>query len=414
MTRRLERSAAAAQPGSVPTVGSPEFFEDPYPTYRALRERGSMTRLGPGVLACTRYTHCLSLLRDPRLSARRFMRPLSHYTAAQQSRLATWLRVASIQVIFMDPPQHTRLRSFLTRALAPEAIERLKPGIEALLSELLDTIPRGEAVDFIDTVARRFPALVIGEVLAIPRGDGERLFHWCDAFMDFFTAVPAPFELALEAQQAVIELIEYAKPIVAQRKSRPGGDLISLMLETGVEGAEITSEEVLAQCMLFLVAGYETMRNLLGNGLYTLLRYPAAMQQLRQDPALMRRAVAEVLRFQGPVQGITRVVAVPFELFGEKLEPGQALIVLAGSANRDPRHFREPDRFDVQRRFNAHLTFGAGPHTCVGNYLARLEAELAFSMLLARYRRIEMWDPRPPWAHTLLVRGLKSLNVVFD
>jgi cytochrome P450 len=415
MTGGLERAAAApAGPGSVPTVGSPEFFEDPYPTYRALRERGSMTRLAPGVLACTRYTHCLRLLRDRRLSARRFMRPLSDYTAAQQSRLATWLRVASIQVIFMDPPQHTRLRSFLTRAFAPEAIERLKPGIEALLSELLDTIPRGEAVDFIGRVARRFPALVIGEVLAIPRGDRERLLHWCDVFMDFFTAVPAPFELALEAQQAVIELIEYAKPIVAQRKSRPGSDLISLMLEAKVEGAEITSEEVLAQCMLFLVAGYETMRNLLGNGLYTLLRDPAAMQQLRQEPAMMRGAVAEVLRFQGPVQGITRVVAVPFDLFGEKLEPGQALIVLAGSANRDPRHFREPDRFDIRRRLNAHLTFGAGPHTCLGNYLARVEAELAFSMLLARYPRIEMCDPRPPWAHTLLVRGLKSLNVVFD
>jgi cytochrome P450 len=255
---------------------------------------------------------------------------------------------------------------------------------------------------------------VIGEVLGIPRGDWERLLHWCDVFMDFFTALPAPFELALEAQQAVIELIEYARPIVEQCKSRPGGDLISLLLEAEVEGTEITSEEVLAQCMLLLVAGYETMRNLLGNGLYTLLRYPVAMRQLRQDPTLVRSAVAEVLRFQGPVQGITRVVAVPCELFGERLEPGQALIVLAGSANRDPRHFQEPDRFDIQRRNNAHLTFGAGPHTCLGNYLARLEAEMALSMLVARYPRIEICDPRPPWTQTLLVRGLKSLNVVFD
>lgn len=400
--------------GAVPPVGSPEFFADPYPTYRALREQGPIVRLRANMLACTRYADCLALLRDPRLSARRYLRPIAHYTPAQQRQLATWVRVASNQIIFMDPPDHTRLRSLLMRAFSPEAIERVIPDIGMLLAELLEEIPRGVEFDFMSRVAQRFPAFVIGEILGIPRRDWDRLLRWCDAFMDFFAAVPAPFQLALEAQNAVIELIEYAKPIAEQRKAHPGGDLISMMLEAGPDGAGPRSEELLAQCMLLLVAGYETMRNLLGNGLYTLLRHPAAMARLREDATLLRGALAEILRVQGPVQGITRVAAVPFAMCGQAIEPGQALIVLVASATRDPYQFPEPDRFDIDRKNNAHLTFGAGPHTCLGNYLARLEAEITLSTLLRRYRHIELCGARPPWAPTLLVRGLKRLAVAFE
>src|SRR5215510_7831524 len=169
--------------GSVSPVGSTEFFADPYPTYRWLREQGPIIRLGASMLACTRYADCLALLRDPRLSARRYMRPISHYTAAQQKQLATWIRIASNQVIFMDPPEHARLRNLLMRAFSPEAIERLIPRIRAIFSKLLDTLPHGVEIDFINRVAQRFPALVIGEMLGIPRNDRNRLLHWCDVFV---------------------------------------------------------------------------------------------------------------------------------------------------------------------------------------------------------------------------------------
>jgi cytochrome P450 len=342
------------------------------------------------------------------------MRPLTHYTAEQQNQLAIWIRIASNQVIFMDPPQHTRLRSMLMRAFSPDAIKRLVPRIEMLLSGLLEAIPRGTEVDFIRSVAQPFPALVIADVLGIPRSDWDQLLRWCDVFMDFFSAVPAPFELALDAQKAAIELIEYMKPIVEQRKSEPGDDLISMMLEAEGRRSEITSEEMLAQCMLLMIAGHETMRNLLGNGLHTLLCNPATMERVRRNSALVRSAVAEILRFQGPVQGITRVARVPFQIFGEPVEAGQVVIVLAAAANRDPDQFPEPDQFDIDRVNNAHLTFGAGPHTCLGNYLARLESEIALATLLGAYPRIELRDARPPWAQTVLVRGLQSLNVAFE
>ena len=399
---------------SVPPAGSPEFFRDPHPTYRSLREQGPLVSLRPNVLACTRYDDCLALLRDPRFSASRYMRPIAHYTKEQRSQLATWVRVASHQVIFMDPPDHTRLRGLLMRAFSTEAIERLIPRIANLFSEILDDVPLGLEFDFMSSIARRFPAIVIGELLGIPRDGWDGLMRWCDAFMDFFTTVPAPFELALEAQQATIELIEYLQPLVDWRKSRPAGDLISMLLEARQEGNTVTTEELLAQCALLLVAGHETTRNLMGNGLHTLLRHPSAITRLRKDSSLVRSAVEEVLRFQGPVQGISRVVATRHKLFEETLEPGQTIMSLVASANRDPARFPNPDRFDVERKNNTHLTFGAGSHTCLGSYLARLEAQIAITMLLRRYKRIELCHTDPSWTETLLVRGPKRLDVVCE
>jgi len=396
----------------VASPGSPEFFRDPYPTYRALREKTPLVSLRPNVLACTRYEDCLALLRDPHFSARRYMRPIEHYTEEQRRKLATWIRIASHQVIFADPPDHTRLRSAIADAFSPEGMKRLIPRIENLFLEILDDVSPGVEFDFMSLIARRFPAFVIGELLGIPREGWERLMRWCDAFMDFFSTVPAPFELALGAQQATIELIEYVRPLVEQRKSHPTADLISSLLAIGLEGDKVTTEELLAQCALFLVAGHETTRNLLANSLHTLLRHTSAVARLRQGSSSVRSAIEEVLRYQGPVQGISRVVATPHKLFDETLVPGQTIIILVAAANRDPLHFPDPDRFDIERKENAHLTFGAGAHSCLGNHLARLEAQIAITILLRRYQYIELGDTDPMWTETLLVRGPKRLNVV--
>jgi len=342
------------------------------------------------------------------------MRPLAHYTEAQRSQLSTWVRVASQQLIFTDPPDQTRLRGLLMRAFSPEAIEGLIPRIANLFLEILDDVPLGVEFDFMTAVARRFPAIVIGELLGIPRDGWDRLMGWCDAFMDFFSTVPAPFELALAAQQATIELIEYLQPLVERRKSQPAGDLISVLLEAPQEGKTLTTEELLAQCALLLVAGHETTRNLIGNGLHTLLRHPSAITALRQDSSLVRSAVEEILRFQGPVQGISRVVATRHKLFDTTLEPGQTIIILVASANRDLVQFPDPDRFDIERKNNTHLTFGGGSHICLGSHLARFEAQIAITTLLRRYKRIELRDTHPTWTETLLVRGPKRLNIVCE
>jgi cytochrome P450 len=414
-TQTLSSFGAAADQdrnSNVPSPGSAEYFRDPYSTYRALREKAPLVLLRPNVMACTRYQDCLTLLRDARFSARRYMRAIEHYTEEQRRQLATWIRVASHQVIFADPPDHTRLRSALAGAFSAEGIERLIPRITNLFIEILDDVPPGVEFDFMSLIARRFPAFVIGELLGIPRDGWERLMRWCDAFMDFFATVPAPFGLALEAQQATIELIEYVRPLVERRKSQPSTDLISRLIETGQDADRLTTEELLAQCALFLVAGHETTRNLLGNSFHTLLRHPSAVTLLRQGSSSVRSAVEEVLRYQGPVQGISRMVATPLRVSDQTLEPGQTIIILVASANRDPVQFRDPDRFDIERKDNVHLTFGAGAHTCLGNYLARLEAKIAITIMLRRYQDIELKDTEPMWTETLLARGPKRLNVV--
>jgi cytochrome P450 len=399
---------------NAPPVGSPEFFRDPHPTYRALREQGPLVELRPQVLACARYADCLALLRDPRLSARRYMRPIAHFTEEQRGQLAIWIRVASKQVIFADAPDHARLRAPLMPAFSPDAIQRLVPRTSQLFAELLDDISRGVEFDFMRVIATRFPAIVIGDLLGIPREGWDRLMRWCDAFMAFFTTVPAPFDLALEGQRATIELIDYLLPLIASRRSHPAGDFISTLIEAGQGGDVFTTEELLAQCALLLVAGHETTRNLLGNALYTLLAHPGAVARLRQDVSLARSAVEELLRFSGPVQGISRVVAARHERFEATLEPGQTIILLVAAANRDPDHFPEPDRFDIARKHNSHLTFGAGSHTCIGTHLARLEAQMAITMLLRRFTHIELRETDPNWTDTLLVRGPRRLHVVCD
>src|SRR5262245_45126742 len=203
--------------GIVPAVGSPEFFRDPHPTYRSLREQGALVWLRPNVLACTRYDDCLALLREPRFSASRYLRVIANYKKEQRAELATWVRVASHQVIFNDGPVHTRLRGILMRALS-EAIERLIPRIEDLFLEILDTIPTGVEFDFMSLIARPFPAIVIGELLGVRRDAWERLMRWCDIFLDFFATVPAPFELAVQVQQATIELIAYMQVLFQSRR----------------------------------------------------------------------------------------------------------------------------------------------------------------------------------------------------
>jgi cytochrome P450 len=341
------------------------------------------------------------------------MRPIAHYTKEQRGQLATWVRVASHQVIFKNGPDHTRLRGVLMRAFS-EAIERLIPRIDNLFLQSLENVPRAVEFDFMSSVARPFPAMVIGELLGVPRDGWDRLMRWCDAFMDFFATIAAPFELALQAQQATVELIAYIRGLIELRKSQSSGDLISTLLKAAHKGNILSMKELLAQCALLLVAGHETTRNLMGNSLHTLLRHPSAITRLRQEPSLVRSAVEEVLRFQGPVQGISRVVTSRHKLFEETLKPGQTIIVLVGSANRDPLRFPDPDQFDIERRNNTHLTFGAGAHACLGSHLARLEAQIAITTLLRRYRRIELSDTHPTWTETLLVRGPKRLNVVCE
>jgi cytochrome P450 len=397
----------------VPPIGSPAFFSDPYRTYRALLDSGTRTiRLSPHIVAVTHYRDCLDILRDPRLSAKRYTRQLAHFSDEEKSRIGAWARAAENMMFFMDAPSHARVRKLLLRTFSPEALALLQPRIRGLFLDILDSVPTETEFDFMRQVAHRFPALVIGEILGVPRDNWNRLMEWSDIFIEFIATFQGPFDLAMRANQATLEMLDYLRELTEQKRAQPADDVMSMMVASGEDGEKLTNDELLAQGILLLVAGHETTRNLIGNGMLTLLRHPEEMDRLRREPALVRSAIEEILRYEGPLQGTSRVAIGEVELYGETIGAGQSLLTLMGCANRDPQQFPDPDRFDPERRNNAHLDFGAGAHTCLGLHLARMEAQIAFAALLERFPRIELREADPQWGHTLTLRGLRRLNVV--
>lgn len=398
----------------VPPLGSPAFFRDPYPTYRRLLDSEiRVLRLSPHIVAVTHYRDCLEILRDPRFSARRYTRQLAHLTPEETGAVSAWTSAAENMMFFMDAPGHTRVRKLLLRAFSPETLAALQPRIRRLFSGILDGLPVGKEIDFMRSVAHPFPALVIGEILGVPRGNWEELMRWSDTFIEFIATFQGSFELAMRANQATVEMLEYLRDLTDRKRAEPGDDLLTMMVASEEDGEKLTNDELLAQGILLLVAGHETTRNLIGNGMLTLLRHPEEMERLRSEPGTVRGVVEEILRFEGPLQGTSRVVLEELELYGERMAAGESLLALMGCANRDPRQFPDPDRFHPARKNSAaHLNFGAGAHTCLGLHLARMEAQIAFAALLQRYPRIELRETEPAWGHTLTLRGLQRLQVV--
>ena len=403
----------APEPAPVPPIGSPAFFSDPYRTYRMLLDSGTRTvRLSPHIVAVTHYRDCLDILRDPRLSAKRYTRQLAHFTDEQKSQIGAWTRASENMMFFMDAPSHTRVRKLLLRAFSPESLAAMQPRIRRLFLDILDGLSTGVEIDFMRSVAHPFPALVIGEILGVPRDSWSRLMEWSDIFIEFIATFQGTFELALRANQATLEMLDYLRDLTEYKRAHPSDDVMSMMVASEEDGDKLTNDELLCQGILLLVAGHETTRNLIGNGMLTLLRHPEEMERLRREPALIRGALEEVLRYEGPLQGTSRLALEDVELYGERVGAGQSLLTLMGCANRDAQQFPDPDRFDPARKNNAHLDFGAGVHACLGLHLARMESQIAFAALLERYPRIELRETEPQWGHTLTLRGLQRLNVV--
>jgi cytochrome P450 len=397
----------------VAAVGTSAFYRDPYPTYRALLDSGTRAvRLAPNFVAVTHYEDCLDVLRDPRLSSIRTKNRLAHLTDEQRQTAISSPGTLEAMMIFMDSPQHTRVRQLLRRFFSPESLASLRPRIAALLQDLLDALPVGVEIDFMSSLAHPLPALVIGEILGVPRSHWKQLMNWSDTFIEYLATLRAPIELVLKAERVVTEMGNFLEELAQERRFQPGDDVISFMLASEQDGERLSHQEFLSQAMLLLVAGHETTRNLIGNGLVTLLRNPEAMAQLRSDPSIVRSAVEELLRYEGPLQAISRVVLEEMELFGERLQPGHGVYTLLGCANRDSRQFPEPDRLDLGRKHNAHLDFGAGAHACLGLHLARLEGQIAFPALLTRFPHIELCGDDLEWSQVLALRGLKRLKVV--
>jgi cytochrome P450 len=397
-------------------VFTEEVVQDPYPTYARMHEEGPLHYVDVGnkwaVWSIFSHAECSAIAKDPRLSAKRAKQMLLPLPLSRQAEFSELARMFSLWLIFMDPPEHTRLRKLLNKGFLAAALEGLRPQVEAIVDQMLKPLQHGSEVDLMREFANPLPVRIILEMLGIPQDLRDTFVEWSRAIAAFRGSPNRGVEEATAAQNALIELTEFFRKTVAERRRNKGNDLISLLIDIEEEGEVLTEEELYAQCIALLFAGHETTRNLIGNGMYTLLQHPEETAELREKPEMIRQAVEEILRFESPVQFTARVLKEDIELCGQRIPKKWTILCMLGAANRDPKKFQEPNRLNLKRLNNEHLAFSAGPHFCIGAQLARLEGQVALLNLAQRFPKMKLTGPKPQWASTFGLRGLNSLPVV--
>ena len=385
---------------------SRQTAQDPYPVYAALRERDPVHRSGlMNAWLFTRHADIDTILRDHRL----FSNDPRKGTLSRRQR-AGLPADDEFTMLFLDPPDHKRLRALVNKAFTPKAVNALEPHIRSLLSSLLDDIDDPAGFDLMQAVAQPLPVIVIAEMLGIPPEDRAQFKIWSDQRARTLEPSIDARERAL-ADAANKALNDYFRPIIEERRAAPQDDIVSALAQAEEEGDRLTELEMLNMLRLLLIAGNETTTNLIGNGVLALLRHPDQLQRLRDDPSLIPLAVDELLRFDSPVQTDFRRALEDCEVNGFPLKKRDNIVLLLGAANRDPDVFDEPDRLDVGRGDRSHLSFGRGIHHCIGAPLARLEGRIVLEMLLERYSQINLRGEQPRFRNSIVLRGLESLPV---
>jgi cytochrome P450 len=394
-----------------PAVCLPGFLEDPYPTYEAWRESAPLLWceefLG-GAWVVTRHADVTAVLRDPRFSARRtggWPGPAGA-DALQRRRFR---QLFSRALLFLDDPDHARVRGALQTAFRPSTVRELTGFVEQAAVAMCDGLDRDEDADFMARVARPLPARVIARWMGMEDVEPGVFMAWSESLAVFIGAMQPSLEQTREAEKSLLAMAASLEPILARRRAALGDDLISALIRAEIDGGLHAGPELLAQCAMLLFAGYETSRNLLGNGLHALLRHPSQWQRLQKEPSLLPGAVRELLRFDPAVQYTARRVSIDLMLHGRWLRRGDAVVACIAAANRDPRVFDRPDELDIGRRGASSLSFGTGAHACIGAALAQVEAQAVLRTLLRRYPSLELTDAPAHWNANAVYRGLRSL-----
>jgi cytochrome P450 len=317
-----------------------------------------------------------------------------------------WLLVAT-------PERHGRLRKLMNRGFSPAVIERLTPRVAAVVDQLIGSISNGGEVDLINEYAYPLPVHVISMLLGVPESLRARMVQLSNDVAMWFGSVTKTPENSAVAQEAIRELVAHFADLIRRRGGHDGDDLMSLLLAASADDSVGMSDaELHAQCVMLLFAGHETTRNLIGNGLYTLLRNPVELGALRRNPELIGGVIEETLRYESPVQSLSRTVTEAINIDGTTLPVGASLAFMIAAAQRDERQYSEPDTFNIRRTHVRHLAFGGDAHVCLGSTLARLEGRLAMEALIRRFPEIELVDPSPSWSRIFILRGLTKLPVV--
>jgi cytochrome P450 len=392
----------------------PEYVANPYAFYHRLR--GEDPVLWDPVVSgwvLTRHADVMAVLRDGRFSAVRSGNGAEWLPEQARDRLAPAARAFTRRMLFLDPPDHTRIRKLVSKAFTPRVVEQMRARIQTLVEALLAEPRRSGHMELIESFAFPLPVTVIAEMLGVPPEDREQFAVWTQSFGALLDGVPLPEEAIVQAFEDLSAMLDYMRSAAARHRLHPAEDLLQALIDAEDQGDMLTEDEALINSILLLAAGHGTTTHLLGNGLLALLRYPDQLQRLRRQPALIPGAVVELLRYDGPVQATARVAREDLEIGGKQIGAGQLVIALLGAANHDPAQFPNPDRLDVMRQGGQHVAFGYGTHFCLGAPLARLEAEIAFNALV-RLENLRLEIDEPTWDPSLVFRGLQALPVTFS
>ena len=389
----------------------PDVRRDPYPTWNRLRETAPLVRVRLlGAWATARYDEVERILRDPCFSTDRSGVPMVAAMRRATEGSPDLLNLFDQNLLMIDGARHARLRGLVAKAFTPRRVAALRDRIEAIVDELLDRAAQRGALDVVRDLARPLPGIVIGELLGTPPRDRDTLTRWSEELVELLDPLSG-HEGIEPPRRATVAAAAYFRALLAERRAAPRDDLLSAMLAAEENGESLSEGELVALCTLVLAAGHETTVNLIGNAVVLLLRHPAERKRLQDDPALLPSAVEECLRVEPPVQMTDRAVVAPCELGGITLRPGQIVAALIAGANRDPQHFPDPDRFDVGRSGERHLSFGLGSHFCLGAALARLETQLALGGLLRRFPDFSGAPEPPDWRRSAVLRGPTALPI---
>lgn len=395
-------------------------YADPYPNYRRVRETSPVywsQLLGGWVL--TRHADVKAALLDKRLSAARAR-------DAQAAQLSEDLRRQLAPVdellrrwaLFLDNPEHPRIRHALTGAFSSSLMKQLRQRVQQIADDLIDAARGRGEMDLVADFALRLPAMVIAELLGMSSSDSERFQGWVHTIALYFAIGSlGNVETIAALRETVEQMADYMRAIVDDHHRTPKDDLIGGLIGAGSHGEPLSEVEILSQCMLLLHGGYESTMNTISSGMHHILRDDQRRDQRRLcagDPGLAAQAVEEALRFEPAFQFVVRAATADLDAGGQAIEAGQQVVCVLAAANRDPAAFADPERFDIQRHPNPHLSFGYGPHFCVGAALARMECQIAFSTLLRRLSDLRLASDTPQWRPAFGVRSLETLPVTFS
>lgn len=392
----------------------PAVIADPYPAFAELRRADPVhwcEALSGWML--TRYDHVKAAQTDKHLSADRVTPFAEHMAAQGRHREATLGRLLADWAVFADPPKHTMLRRLMVDAFTPRAIEALRPNIREIIATLLARVSGHDRFDLIGEFAYPLPASVIAHILGVPPKDIEQFRGWSDDLATVVGSARLTEGRYERGYRALCELTAYFQRITRERRgSGAEGALIDHLIAARDADGQLSEAELIANCVLLMFAGHETTTNLIGNGMIALLQNPDQLDRLRADSGLIPSAIEEMLRYESPAQTGTRIALEDLDIGGQKITKGERVFLFLNAANRDPEVFEDPDKFDIARSPNRHISFGYGIHFCIGAQLARVEGQMAVAALIDRFPDLALADPVLDWDDSLVLRGVRTLPVL--